>query len=516
MRPYLKIFEGVRIVKNLRCHLMMGVTYAALSSAVLLSVPVKAQAQGADEFATGFAMPQAAVNQPTAQRGLAGGSFGSTIPAFRPDGDLANQPPQTLTPQAAPAQISPIMLQQAEDQLSQPLTTLPAASMTSSQNVDAVRAIPPAPPTQSTPQTTTPMMAMPNVQPMGTGSVVDQMMVTPEPRTTSSNRGVPYPQIVPQPGLIYEVEKIERVGSETLITRKIGEMTNDLSTLQNAVATAKRQLENVRYNSEIQTADYFGLVAAITARLQAGTTPGNPRLVNSWNIAQERLDKLSSNVADLNKLATAVSAQANMANFLLDAVRATYGLSGALESDHADLTVLEDDVTTTVVQINRLMNEIADDVNRRTAYLATERKNLQILALGVTNGELYGRSISNNFFTPVADPMSDSGRARIQAEGQKPLAVIRFNRNNVNYQQPVYAAMSRVIEGQPTAAFEIVAVSPDTGNPAQRALASTEARRKAEDVMRTLSNMGIAMDRVRISAASSRDIDNSEVHIFTR
>lgn len=347
-------------------------------------------------------------------------------------------------------------------------------------------------------------------------SIMPSPMFTPSARTTQSMNPQPYADIPAQPGLMFEIDDIDDMGSETLITRKISDMRSDLNKLQDAIAIAKEQLENLRYSAELQAADYYAVVAAIQARLQAGTTPGNPRLVNSWNVAQDRLDRLSEDVDSLGDLASKVAAQANMGSFLLEATRATYGLSGALESDHANLEVLEDDVTNTVMVINRLLNETTDDINRRTAYLATERKNLQTLAVGVSKGELFGRSLTNQYFQRVMDPMSLGGIERLRAEGKRPLAVIRFNQDQVNYSQPVYAALNDAIRKNPDAEFELIAVTPNEGTSAEIALASTDSKNKAEDVVRTLSNMGLPNTKMQVSSAMSAEANSPEVHIYIR
>lgn len=347
-------------------------------------------------------------------------------------------------------------------------------------------------------------------------SAPNDTVFTPSARTTKAMSDQPYPNIAPQPGFMFEIEEIDDLGQETLITRKIGEMRTDLSQLQEAISIAKDQLETVRFSAEVQSADYYAVVAAIQSRLQAGSTPGNPRLVNSWNIAQDRLDRLAEDVDALGKLAQRVSAQADMSEFLLEAARATFGLSGALEQDHADLEILEDDVTNTVVVINRLLNEITDDINRRTAYLASERKNLQTLASGITNGELFGRSLTNQYYRRVTDPLSGAGVDRLRAEGKRPLAVIRFNQQNVDYQQPVYSALNDAIRINPDAQFEVIAVAPDEGTSAELALATTQAKQKAEDVVRTLSNMGLPNGKMLVSASRSTEADSTEIHIYVR
>lgn len=484
------------------------------------------------------------------QRGLAGGTFGSTIPSmaatpeqFAGQTNFAPVAPAAQAPMAYAAPVAPVVANPVGNDLVPPPASYPTyyndpMVFDGVQNTAAVPVIPQQVPAE--------VMARPEFQPqiIQVPVPVYQPVVTQapqeiapaqkeasykdnvqqvnspafkaSPRTTQAKNPVPYANIPPQPGIVFEIDQVDETQADTIVSRKVVEMNTDLNTLQDAVALAKEQLENIRFSTEVQSADYYAVVAAVQARLQAGSTPGNPRLVNSWNIAQDRLDRLSEDVGALNDLATRVGAQANMSNFLLEAVRASYGLSGALENDHAELQILEDELTSTIVVINRFLNEITDDINRRTAYLSTERKNLQALAVGITNGELYGKSITNQYFRRVTDPTTPMGIDRLRGEGKKPLAIIRFNQDNVKYQQPVYAALNEAIRRNPDAEFELIAVSPETGSPADVALTSTEARQKAEGVIRTLSNMGLPASKMMVSSAKSATSDSSEVHIYVR
>src|SRR5690606_8435478 len=81
------------------------------------------------------------------------------------------------------------------------------------------------------------------------------------------------------------------------------------------------------------------------------------------------------------------------------------------------------------------------------------------------------------------------------ASGPRPLVKIRFDKPNVQYEQPVYMAVSDAMQKYPDARFEIVAVHPTGGNAAQVAIESTRARRNAEQVLRTLTQMGLDGNR---------------------
>ena len=99
---------------------------------------------------------------------------------------------------------------------------------------------------------------------------------------------------------------------------------------------------------------------------------------------------------------------------------------------------------------------------------------------------------------------------------RKPLVVIRFDKPNVKYEQPVYQAVRRALERKPDAVFDIVAVAPAQGAPGQAGLAANEARRRATDVMRSLSNLGLPAEQTRMSTTTSNQARVPEVRIFVQ
>ena len=76
--------------------------------------------------------------------------------------------------------------------------------------------------------------------------------------------------------------------------------------------------------------------------------------------------------------------------------------------------------------------------------------------------------------------------------------------------------MNEALERYPNARFELVAVHPNTGNAAEVAIESTRARRDAERVLRSLTQMGLSLDRIDLSYMPSNEATSDEVHLFVR
>ncbi len=300
----------------------------------------------------------------------------------------------------------------------------------------------------------------------------------------------------------------------THVGQKIQELRGDLSRLQTRVTSHNNSLQSERARARASAGAYHGLVGAMNTRLQVGTTPGNPIMVNQWNQAQRELEKVGDSIATLNSLSNEASSTSALAAFMLESTRATFELRGALEEDHRQLAVLEDEVNQTVVIIDRLLNELTDDVARSQNYFSGERANLTAMQVAIDNGEYIGGSLASRAFGVPAPP-PQGGAAALVGQRQ-PLVIIRFDRPDVAYEQALFTAVSRALERRPNSGFDLVSVAPGTGNPAQVALATNASRRNAEGVLRSLTNMGLSADRVSLSATSSPAARVSEVHVYVR
>jgi hypothetical protein len=303
--------------------------------------------------------------------------------------------------------------------------------------------------------------------------------------------------------------------SNTFVGQKVAAMRGDFGRMQGMQTEHSSQFQAIR--SEVRQAGerYYATIGQVSARLQTGTTPGNPLVTQQWNSAQSELDRLADGVGRLNNLSSAVAANASLAAFLLDQTRSSYSISGALDEDHRALAALEDEINRSTVSIDRLMAELSDEVSRQNGYVSAERRNMTALAVAIKSGQFFGSSLSTRSFNPgVNTPMSPTSAPNLA--GRRPLAVIKFDRPNVPYQQQLFSAVSQAVERRPDVTFDLVAVAPNRDGAGQAGLASTQARRNAEAVYRSLTEMGLPADRVALSAITSNATDVNEVHLYVR
>lgn len=306
----------------------------------------------------------------------------------------------------------------------------------------------------------------------------------------------------------------------TFVGRKVVSLREELRELQGMIRERNQRLQQIRIKSAENSARYYQNVGEINTRLRTGSTPGNPVLTRKWRDANRQLTLVGQDISEMNQLATEVSADAAMAAYLLDSVRAAFNLSGAVEEDHRQLRILEDETNQTVILIERLLSELNRDISRQQQYVAGEERNLNALAIAVKEGQLYGSAADGAGFASL-DPggglnMSNTGLPSADLAGQRPLVVIRFDRPNVPYEQALYQAIREALDRRPQAAFDVVAVSPAGAASARNTLSQGSARRNAESVLRSLTNMGLPPNRVRLSALSSNTARSDEVHVYVR
>ncbi|MBL4906396.1 MAG: hypothetical protein JKX94_03015 [Sneathiella sp.] len=307
----------------------------------------------------------------------------------------------------------------------------------------------------------------------------------------------------------------------TFVGQKVHTLRGELGALQDRLKLRNQQLQQIRATTIGNSQTYHGTIAAINTRLQVGTTPGNPVLINQWNQGQLQLERIGADISSMNSLANAVASDSSMSAYLLESTRAAYGLSGAIEEDHRQLAILEDETNRTVVLVDRLLNELSEDISRQTAYVGNERSNLTTLSHSIKNGELLGSSLASRAYSntaPVASsyPVVGSNTQNYAAGNRQPLVVIRFDRPDVPYEQALYTAVNRTLQGRPQSVFDVVAISPMQGGAASVALSQSKATRNAQKVLRSLTDMGLPASRVNLSASSSGQAVTSEVHIYVR
>ena len=91
------------------------------------------------------------------------------------------------------------------------------------------------------------------------------------------------------------------------------------------------------------------------------------------------------------------------------------------------------------------------------------------------------------------------------------ILVIKFDDTSFDYSTALFESISNALEQIPSAAFEVVAVSPTSG-PAY----AENARDRASEVFSKIVEMGVPTERVSITSSTSTSAQAEEVHIYLK
>jgi hypothetical protein len=125
-------------------------------------------------------------------------------------------------------------------------------------------------------------------------------------------------------------------------------------------------------------------------------------------------------------------------------------------------------------------------------------------------------AVKNGTTTPDAPRPRPSAPELANISDRRPLVIIRFYRPNVPYEEALHTAIRRALERRPDVMFDLVAVAPLLGNPSQISLHSEASKRNAENVFRSLTDIGLPAERVSLSATTSANVQSDEVRLYVR
>jgi len=290
----------------------------------------------------------------------------------------------------------------------------------------------------------------------------------------------------------------------TAVGKKVDQFRGDFEKLKQNTISRSQQLEGVRTQTSSNVNTYNTLVGNIRSRLQMGSTPGNPELLANWSQAQTLLTQIDADIAALNALSAQVSADAGTSSFLLENIRAAYSLSGALEEDHRQLRILEDEVNQNAIVIDRALLNLNAEIGRQQQVVTNERGGLVQLASDINAGQSYPAQVRTS-----ARAMAPVGFAPVNFTDKKPLVKIVFDKAGVEYEPALYQALSTALQRRPDSVFDLVAVAPEGGN-------SAAAQKNADAVFQSMTNMGLPAERVAKGVMASNKATNLEVHIYVR
>ena len=337
-----------------------------------------------------------------------------------------------------------------------------------------------------------------------------------------------------------EISNVSNTG--TFVGQRVVAFRNDLNQLQNSIRKNNEELQKIRTGVNANALEYHRAVAAIKMKLQVGTTPGNPNVLAMLQKAQENVQVMGSSGNALNQLSSRVSTDVTVSASLLDAIRASFAISGAVDEDHVQLKILENETSQTYVLLQSLQNEVANDAFLQQQYVETANATLTALDAPIRQGNHSGVAqtpvfqprprtnlaalatassapINQSTYTaapvrpvqlmPLSAPSQDVGLSSTAAPTGKPFFAVKFNRSDVDYQAGLKNAINAARSRKPDVRFEVVAVNPNSGS-------YTDAQKNAGKIFQEIIANGVSPENVSLSSRVSAEVEVPEVQIFVR
>ena len=91
------------------------------------------------------------------------------------------------------------------------------------------------------------------------------------------------------------------------------------------------------------------------------------------------------------------------------------------------------------------------------------------------------------------------------------IVVLKFDDSELDYSAGLFQTISSALEQQPSAKFEIVAVSPTGG-----ASYAIKARERAAEILSQIVEMGVPSERLSLTSSNSSSAQAEEVHIYLK
>ena len=322
-------------------------------------------------------------------------------------------------------------------------------------------------------------------------------------------------------GSVPRTQQMEAGPSGTFVGQKINPLREDFLAVAEAFNIHRDSYEEVKSRVYGASTEFYGTIAAVNTKLQLGTTPGNPVLVRQYDQAQSELDNIEEYMREINLLNQKVNADAGVVALLKSTLNKTLRLAGAIDQDHRQLELLEDDTEKLEIDIARLINEITEEISRQAGFAKIENQNMLVMAVAIRNGEAMGTGILNRSFL-AAQALADAGPPDQQLDVPQvnitglPLVVIRFDDPDINYEKTLFDAIGTTVDKKSDASFGLVAVAPIGKNEGETRINSSKVKKYAERVLRSMVSFGLPSKKVALTAKTSGDVVVPEVHIYVQ
>ena len=302
----------------------------------------------------------------------------------------------------------------------------------------------------------------------------------------------------------------------TYVGQRILEMQEEFNKLNDDIKQGEEVFEGLKFKGIKSAENYHSIVAAIAARLQIGTTPGNPILLDQYEQAQTELAEVGTQGQSLVDVGNQIALFSARVTYLLEQARSAKKLRGAVDEDHRNLSSFQDSLKRRNVDVLRTLEDLNETVRRRDIFLAAERRRLTQLANAISIGESFGLGLGTLASLPAINDNENIEQGRRSENinvSPNPIAIFRIDEQN-NYEQNLFGAISATLDKAPKSRFTLVAVSSSAGNPSEQAERAANARNDVGRLISSLISMGMPADRISVSSVSVANVENTEIRLY--
>ncbi len=321
----------------------------------------------------------------------------------------------------------------------------------------------------------------------------------------------------------YEDAKGANTG--TFVGQKVIAFRQELQQISVSNQSNGEEFSRISKNIAANATQYNNTIGSVNEKLQIGTTPGNPNLYNMLQQAQNNVQTMSMNANALNNLSVKIANNATSTAYLIDSVRAAFNISGAVDEDHRQLRILQNEAEQLLVSVNSLGGQVNNDAARQQEYLISAQNQIARLNDAVRVGSFAGAAPTSvaRPAAPVAAPrpaLFGSASANVPATttaktsatpafmNGKPLFVAKFNRDNVSYKEGLSTAVKAAVKRKSNTVFEVVAVADGAS--------TAKAREHATRIFEEIAAMGVSPNNINLGAKTDNRTTGAEVWIFVR
>lgn len=316
----------------------------------------------------------------------------------------------------------------------------------------------------------------------------------------------------------------------TFVGQKVISFRAELSSLQDSIVAHNLDLQKVRNDINANSFQYNESIKTVENKLKEGTTPGNPLVINALQTAQNNAQELGGYNVLLNQLSTRISSDIVKNTYVMNSIESAFFVSGAVDDDHSQLKALQANAEQTNIALNSMLNEVSNDYNNIKQYSNSANQTIKDLYEPASRGSFttafipMSNSISATPVMPVGSSnlltetkQSQVNNSQVSMAGEngfssRPLFVVKFNKENVDYKDGLNRAISGGLKAKPDMLFDVVAVAPSSASMTDRSQSRENATRVFEDVVKA----GVNPSNISLSAKSSIEAKSSEVHIYIK